>query len=259
MKITTNKGFTLIELLVVISIISLLSSVVLASVVDARIKARDTTRVEQLHQMDLAIGLYKADHEGKVPVLGAITGGNGSGCSASNQANKLNCVAKSSVNVPGSAWVAFKTEMSPYIKKLPETLNGIDYIYLPPASMGPDSTDEDYQVSADSEYYPDTDLGYSSEDNLVDVPTGPTFSLTSSNRNLADPNCYYVIDRSFPSSGRFAPLPVALTGNISCSFLYDLPFSWNGYALSVSMNSSPYSYVNAQTFNGVDSIVYTVN
>jgi prepilin-type N-terminal cleavage/methylation domain-containing protein len=166
-KIISNKGFTLIELLVVVSIVGLLSSIVMASVVDARMKARDTTRVEQLHQMDLAIGLYKSDHEGKVPLLGEINGGDGTGCSAANQINRLNCVARSS---GGDAWEAFRTAMAPYISTLPNSLNGIDYIYLPPASMGSGASDDDYQVSADSEYDPNIDLGYSSEGYIIPIP-----------------------------------------------------------------------------------------
>jgi len=52
------KGFTLIELLVVIAIIGILSSVVLASLNDARAKARDTKRLSDMHQMQIALELY---------------------------------------------------------------------------------------------------------------------------------------------------------------------------------------------------------
>ncbi len=55
-----NRGFTLIELLVVISIISLLSSVVLASVKDARQKADNTRIVSEMKSLQVALELYKA-------------------------------------------------------------------------------------------------------------------------------------------------------------------------------------------------------
>jgi prepilin-type N-terminal cleavage/methylation domain-containing protein len=54
-------GFTLIELLVVISIISLLSSVVLATVNSARGKARDAKRAEQRLQVETALNFYYND------------------------------------------------------------------------------------------------------------------------------------------------------------------------------------------------------
>lgn len=53
-----NRGFTLIELLVVISIIGLLSSVVLASLNTARIKARDSKRLSDMRQIQLVLELY---------------------------------------------------------------------------------------------------------------------------------------------------------------------------------------------------------
>ena len=55
-------GFTLIELLVVIAIIGLLSSVVLASLNSARAKARDAKRMEDLHQIQIALNMYYSDN-----------------------------------------------------------------------------------------------------------------------------------------------------------------------------------------------------
>lgn len=53
-----NKGFTLIELLVVVAIISLLSSIVMASLSSARSKSRDARRKSDLHQVQNALALY---------------------------------------------------------------------------------------------------------------------------------------------------------------------------------------------------------
>jgi prepilin-type N-terminal cleavage/methylation domain-containing protein len=53
----SKGGFTLIELLVVIAIISLLSSVVFASLNSARAKARDAKRVSDLQQIRYALEL----------------------------------------------------------------------------------------------------------------------------------------------------------------------------------------------------------
>ncbi|HEX8591577.1 MAG TPA: type II secretion system protein [Candidatus Paceibacterota bacterium] len=47
---TPNRGFTLIELLVVVAVISLLSSVVLASISDTRARARNSQRIQLLDQ-----------------------------------------------------------------------------------------------------------------------------------------------------------------------------------------------------------------
>ena len=53
-----EKGFTLIELLVVIAIIGLLSSIVIASLNTARMKARDAERIAEFRQVHTAMELY---------------------------------------------------------------------------------------------------------------------------------------------------------------------------------------------------------
>lgn len=69
-----RKGFTLIELLVVIAIISVLSSVVLSSLSEARIKAKNSVRVQQLKQVQTALEIYYANH-GSYPVSrGTVVG-----------------------------------------------------------------------------------------------------------------------------------------------------------------------------------------
>lgn len=59
-KHRTIVGFTLIELMVVISIISLLSSVLLASLSTARMKARDAERLSATRSVVNALELYYA-------------------------------------------------------------------------------------------------------------------------------------------------------------------------------------------------------
>lgn len=68
-----SRGFTLIELLVVISIISLLSSVVLASLTEARHKAKGTVFKEHVGEFIKAIELYKINHNGELPFPSMIS------------------------------------------------------------------------------------------------------------------------------------------------------------------------------------------
>lgn len=57
-----KEGFTLIELLVVISIIGLLSSVVLASLQEARVRAQYKAFDQELLQLTNALELYRTDN-----------------------------------------------------------------------------------------------------------------------------------------------------------------------------------------------------
>jgi len=61
-QISKKKGFTLIELLVVISIISLLSSIVLASLTEVRTRANDTAIKSMMAQMKTQAEIFKSTH-----------------------------------------------------------------------------------------------------------------------------------------------------------------------------------------------------
>ena len=70
-----SSAFTLVELLVVISIISLLSSVVLASIDTAKAKGRDGKRTVDLVQFRNALELYGSNHNGQYPPVSISTSG----------------------------------------------------------------------------------------------------------------------------------------------------------------------------------------
>ncbi len=62
------RAFTLIELLVVIAIIGILASVVIVSLDNAKMKARDARRFSDINQIRKALLLYYEDH-GDYPVV----------------------------------------------------------------------------------------------------------------------------------------------------------------------------------------------
>ena len=71
-------GFTLIEILVVIAIIGVLTSVVVASVNQARVSSRDKARISDLAQAQLALKLYSVQNQTYL-VAGTGYSGNGQG------------------------------------------------------------------------------------------------------------------------------------------------------------------------------------
>ncbi len=155
-----QQGFALIELLVVLSIIGVLSGMVLVSVSEAKEKARDSKRVQEIAQIDNAIQLYKSDHDGNVPLLAS----SGQNCSYTHElgpGEEGYCVAVSG-EITGdgyNAWQAFKEEIAPYMNNaIPEDPcdvlscgDGLGYIYIAPAAVPSATNDDDYQIYANLE------------------------------------------------------------------------------------------------------------
>lgn len=103
-NMTMNKqhnAFTLIELLLTIAIIALLSSIILTSVQDARMRARDTQRASDVKSIQNALELYRA-YNRIYPTT--------SGASAPN-----NTWATSN----DSSWTTLGTALAPYLRKMP--------------------------------------------------------------------------------------------------------------------------------------------
>jgi len=75
----TNKGMTLIELLVVISIIGVLSAFLLSNLQDARSRARDAERKNDLKQIKTALRMYYNDNQ-SYPDNTAVAGNMAAAC-----------------------------------------------------------------------------------------------------------------------------------------------------------------------------------
>jgi prepilin-type N-terminal cleavage/methylation domain-containing protein len=108
-------GFTLIEVMVVITIVGLLASVVLASLTDARAKARDTQRVQIVKELQKALELYRNGNGGNYPCFTlncALTGAQGSSLSVNGTGAGV---------FPDNA--VFDTAISPFLTVPLETVN----------------------------------------------------------------------------------------------------------------------------------------
>ncbi len=104
MKIkSSTQAFTLIELLVVVAIISLLSSVVLAALKDARDKAKQKAFRSEMQQLINALELYKADN--------SIYPGEGTNYTHTHRQGN-----------GGNGWTLDEL-LLPYLAKLPQTPN----------------------------------------------------------------------------------------------------------------------------------------
>jgi len=92
-----QSGFTLIELLVVIAIIGILSTIVLATLEEARVRGRDARRLSDVQQLRTALELYY-DNNGQYPPYKAYT---------------------EYVDPCGLNWCNLQTALAPYIPAMP--------------------------------------------------------------------------------------------------------------------------------------------
>jgi prepilin-type N-terminal cleavage/methylation domain-containing protein len=107
-----QRGFTLIELLVVIAIIGLLSSVVLASLNTARVKARNASYVSQIEEYQNALAIYYADH-GRYPDVSTWA------CIGTGYENSSKLCWNGSYSETTSSSVALRTALSSYLSGSP--------------------------------------------------------------------------------------------------------------------------------------------
>lgn len=96
-----NRGFTLIELLVVVAIIGILSSVVFASLNNAKIRTRDSSRMATVKQIQNALELYITDN-GSYPLM--TTPSNISDLSSFLVPNYIDTIDFNMTNVSGAVY-----------------------------------------------------------------------------------------------------------------------------------------------------------
>jgi prepilin-type N-terminal cleavage/methylation domain-containing protein len=72
-RVAHAAAFTLIELLVVIAIIAVLAAILFPVLAAARANARRTTCISNLHQIGLALGMYRQDYEELPPHLSTLS------------------------------------------------------------------------------------------------------------------------------------------------------------------------------------------
>ncbi len=154
-----KKGFTLIELLVVVSIIGLLSSIVIASLREARTKAEVSKVKESFLSVRNALELYRANNDGDYP--GTMYG---------EDSNNIDDLISSSLS-------SFMTSVPtvPNFMQDPSHLNEIFY-QAGSGSCGDESGTEGYTIT----FYPSED--YESEFPIFYiVEPGPIWVPTEQN------------------------------------------------------------------------------
>lgn len=118
MKNSNIKAFTLIDLLLSVAIVSLLSSLFLFNVTDAKKRAQDSQMQSETHEVANAVALYKADNNGFVPLTstGGGTGTPGVMHSEADSASDYQSTMQTLVN-------------GGYLARIPTSPSGMSYVY----------------------------------------------------------------------------------------------------------------------------------
>ncbi len=177
-----TKGFTLIELLVVVAIVSLLSSVILASVKDARDKAQVRSFRAEMNQLITAFELYKTTYGSYPYESSAVTGG-----SIYNY-NKLNNNGESITSGPTLGTLL--SQFLPEVPNVPNITNSSSPTYSVRTNVGSGTK---YRCYGDTGTPPFVILVYPSNNSLMasavaDWPyseytnSPPTWTFTNTSR-----------------------------------------------------------------------------
>ncbi len=93
MKTNNKNAFTLVELMVVIAIISLLSGIIITNLSGSKAKSRDTQRISDIAQIQLALGLYY-DRCNQFPAILVPSANNGLGGTCTSGITLANYIGK---------------------------------------------------------------------------------------------------------------------------------------------------------------------
>lgn len=121
-----QKGFTLIELLVIISVVSFISSIVLVSLNNARIKARDVRRVSDIKQITKALEFFYNDN-GHYP--NTNWAGTAWACFDCILTSALDYDIYNITSSPAFIYSDIKTALTSYIKNVADPLNRKEFPY----------------------------------------------------------------------------------------------------------------------------------
>ncbi|MBI3305110.1 type II secretion system protein [Candidatus Parcubacteria bacterium] len=156
-----ERAFTLVELLVVIAIIGILATIVLVSLNTARIRARDTKRLGDIRQIQLALELFADSHNQVYP----------SGTGANDLYSLTACGAGTACGLASADACGTKSCMSSV--PLDPTGTGVKYWYDFLSATAPTQ----YHLGADLEET--TNSGLNSDRDCQDtVPAGAGFCAT---------------------------------------------------------------------------------
>lgn len=130
-RFESSGGFTLIELLVVMAIIGMLASVVISSLNDARLSAKESATIQQLHSIRLAVERLAFD-TGKRPNGCPIRVSDPEVALDTNQAGLLTRPTLAN-NGGGCSWSQVEIDKwkGPYVTEIPQDQFNRPFMYDP--------------------------------------------------------------------------------------------------------------------------------
>lgn len=211
-----ERGFTIMDILISTAIVSLLSSVFLFRVTEAKKKAEDSQMKVESQQVSNAVALYKQDHDGRAPLT-------------------------TSSNTEGTVGV-MHSEGDPDSDFLPTMQTLVSQGYLAEIPRSPSGSSYVYGVTEDGQVVFGAKLNNSSSSNLKNSCQAVVDSQVVSNNNSCPDNPTV----PFPSPVNFAvqrfPLPAAGGPTGTCT-----TGSLSSYV--ATMLSWPYTCIDNNTSN----------